>query len=487
MPRQETILSVFVASPSDVDEERNRLEDVIREFNKLWSRQLGIRLELIRWETDAYPSFGEDPQSVINAQIPEDFDLFIGIMWYRFGTRTARAGSGTVEEFRRAKDRYDADPDSLQIMIYFKDSPAPVSPTQLDADQLAEVSGFRSGLGKEGGLYWTFQTPEDFEQLVRIHLTKYIQAWQSRNDISQPLAASAEEPTTTEQTLEQSEDEEVGLLDLVEQFEDGFSTVQEITERIASATEEIGDKMNARAEEMSAFASGPDSDNPRAAKRLISNAAGDMDQYVHRIESELPLFSQHLDAGLGALTQAAALSIDYNFEREDLEQAKETLETVSMLRKTMNDTEVQLEYFRQTVASLPRMTTALNRSRRAMVNVIERLIDDLRGGQLMLQEAEATFASSINGKIPIAKKPNGTIELSTDQVNILKQLAFFEGNTVTAETLAHSMSENVTRVKYHLAKLVEGENVYDSLSMGSQPEYSIADRGREYLVEHDLL
>ena len=456
MPRQETILSVFVASPNDVDEERNRLEDVIREFNKLWSRHLRIRLELIRWETDAFPSFGEDPQSVINAQIPEDFDLFIGIMWYRFGTPTARAGSGTVEEFRHAKDRYDADPDSLQIMIYFKDSPAPVSPTQLDADQLAEVSRFRSGLGKEGGLYWTFQTSEDFEQLVRIHLTKYIQAWQSRNHISQPPAASAEEPTNTEQTLDQSEDEEVGLLDLVEQFADGFSTVQEITERITSATEEIGAKINARVDEMSKFASGPDANNPRAGKRLIAKAAGDMDQYVHRIESELPLFSQQLDAGIRALTQAAALSIDSSFNREDLEQTKETLETVRMLSTTMNDTENQIEYFRQTVASLPRMTTVLNRSRRAMVKVLQRLIDDLRGGQVMLQEAETTFASSVNGNISAARKPTVEKELNAAQVNIIKALALFEGKTVTAATLAHSTGENVTRVKHYLTQLVKG-------------------------------
>ncbi len=392
MPRQETILSVFVASPNDVDEERNRLEDVIRELNKLWSRQIRIRLELIRWETDAYPSFGEDPQSVINAQIPEDFDLFIGIMWYRFGTPTIREESGTVEEFRRAKDRFDADPDSLQIMIYFKDSPAPVSPTQLDADQLGKVSRLRSSLGNEGGLYWTFQTSDDFEKLVRIHLTKYIQAWQAKNDITEPLAASAEEITTTEQAIDQPENDEVGLLDLVEQFEDSFSTVQEITERIASATAEIGDKINARADEMSKFASGSDANNHRAGKRLIAKAAGDMDQYVHRIESEFPLFSQQLDAGLRALTQAAALSIDYSFNGDDLEQTKETLATVRMLSETMNDTENQLEYFRQTVASLPRMTTVLNRSRRAMVNVLQRLIDDLRGGQVMLQEAETTFA-----------------------------------------------------------------------------------------------
>jgi len=60
MARQETILSVFVASPSDVDEERNRLEEVIRDLNTAWARELGIRLELVHWETHAYPSFGED-------------------------------------------------------------------------------------------------------------------------------------------------------------------------------------------------------------------------------------------------------------------------------------------------------------------------------------------------------------------------------------------------------------------------------------------
>ena len=177
MARQETILSIFVSSPSDVDEERNRLEDVIRELNVTWSRDLGIRLELIRWETHAFPRFGEDPQAVINEQIPQDFDLFIGLMWYKFGTPTGRAGSGTVEEFQRAKERYDADPDALQLMIYFKDAPAPVPPTQLDHKQMTSVSKFRSSLDKVGGLYWSFQTIDEFEGLVRLHLSRHVQAW----------------------------------------------------------------------------------------------------------------------------------------------------------------------------------------------------------------------------------------------------------------------------------------------------------------------
>ena len=487
MARKETILSVLVASPSDVEEERNRLDGVIRELNTAWARHLGIRLELIRWETHAYPSFGDDPQAVINEQMPQDFDLFIGIMWYRFGTPTGRAGSGTVEEFQRAKDRYDANPDALQLMIYFKDLPASVPPTQLDAKQLESVAKFRSSLGDEGGLYWTFQTFDDFEKLVRSHLTKYIQAWQSRNNIPRPSSASEDKITTTEDASNQDGDDEIGLLDLMEQFEDEFSTLGEITQRIASATTEIGEKMNARTAETTEFSAGPDAQNRKAVKRLVAKAAADMDQYVHRMESELPLFNRHLNAGLNAPTRVPALSIEFNIEKKDLEQVRDNVRSIREFRDTMRTTENQLDFFRETVATMPRMTTVLNRSKRAMVNVIQRLIDELRGAQVMAREAETSFSLIVNDKSPAATGPMVANELNTEQINILKKLAEFEGNEVTAETVAYSIRKNVTRVKYYLSQLVDREYVYDILTVGEGPKYAIADRGREYLVVHDLI
>ena len=152
MARQEHVLSVFVASPIDVEAERGKLEDVIRELNVTWSREIGVRLDLVRWETHAYPGIGADAQDVINEQMPDDCDLFVGIMWCRYGTPTARADSGTVEEFERAKARYDNDPNSIRVMVYFKDEPIP--PSRLDPEQLAKVNAFRNSLGDEGALYW---------------------------------------------------------------------------------------------------------------------------------------------------------------------------------------------------------------------------------------------------------------------------------------------------------------------------------------------
>src|SRR5215207_5556058 len=98
MPTQITNLKVFVASPSDVIDERIILEQVTNELNKLIGAGLGVRLELVKWETDSYPGLGDDAQAVINEQIGDDYDIFIGILWTRFGTPTTRDKSGTAEE-----------------------------------------------------------------------------------------------------------------------------------------------------------------------------------------------------------------------------------------------------------------------------------------------------------------------------------------------------------------------------------------------------
>lgn len=392
MARQETILSVFVASPSDVDEERNRLEEVIRELNTAWARELGIRLDLVRWETHAYPGFGEDPQSVINAQVPDDFDLFIGIMWYKFGTPTNRAGSGTLEEFQRAKERFERNPSALQLMIYFKDAPAPLPPSKLDPEQITKISQFRSCLGKEGGLYWCFSNEDEFEKLIRLHLARHVQAWRSKNET--PISTKGDSTISKNEAkkcIPTVQDDEPGLLDLMEQFEDEFDTLKEITERIAAATADIGEKMRERTEEINQFQSGPDSANRKTAKRLITKAAADIEQYVHRIDAELPLFNQHLNVGMNALIQASQIAVELTVATEGLDQARANIENVRDLHENFTSLEESILNFQGSVASLPKMTTTLNRAKRSAVSVLQRLIEEIRGGQTMAREAELSF------------------------------------------------------------------------------------------------
>ena len=65
------ILRIVVASPGDVQPERDALPVVIDELNKGIADEKGLRLELSRWETDSHPGFHTDGSSPLPYDQPE--------------------------------------------------------------------------------------------------------------------------------------------------------------------------------------------------------------------------------------------------------------------------------------------------------------------------------------------------------------------------------------------------------------------------------
>ena len=51
MTTMQRIIRILVASPSDVQPERDALGEVVQEFNHTWGEYLQVRLDLVRWET----------------------------------------------------------------------------------------------------------------------------------------------------------------------------------------------------------------------------------------------------------------------------------------------------------------------------------------------------------------------------------------------------------------------------------------------------
>lgn len=402
MPRQETILTVFVASPSDVEEERNRLEDVVSELNISWARTTGVRLDLVRWETHAYPGVGQDAQDVINTQIPDDYDLFIGLMWYRFGTPTGRAGSGTAEEFQRAKARFDQDKSAVKLMIYFKDAPPPLAPSKLDTEQLRQVTEFRSRLGTEGGLYWSFRSADEFQSLVRLHLTRQVQAWCSthlHNVKSQDTGDTKARPDPTAALNSGTDSEEdVGLLDLMEQLEDDVEEFANVMNRIGSATLELGERTTTRSNEIDHFMSGPDAKNRSTARRLISKSASDMDHFVHQMYAELPMLKKYLSSIMNALIRIAEMSSDFEAGGENIAQLVQNQRSINELRDSLATARNSAAAFQEKVSSLPRISSELNRAKKSVKEVLQKIIDELDRSQTMASEADASFRKLLGGE-----------------------------------------------------------------------------------------
>lgn len=182
MPKRKAqVLKILIASPSDVKEERRLCEDVIEEFNHSIGPSLNVVLMVLNWEKDSYPGLGADSQDVINRQLGEDFNIFIGIMWTRFGTPTGRAESGTEEEFERAYRKCKEDPEQRAIMFYFSDAPVP--PSQINTQQLSKINRFRSKLRRYGVYYWLYTDRGAFPRLLLRHITQQVTEWQKDSKI----------------------------------------------------------------------------------------------------------------------------------------------------------------------------------------------------------------------------------------------------------------------------------------------------------------
>lgn len=162
---------IVVASPGDVQAERNSLQGVLDELNEGVAGLLGYELKLWRWETDAYPGFhakGAQGQIDEIMQI-EEADIVIGIFWERLGTPVADAQSGTEHELRKAIEAWRKQ-SRPHVMLYFNKQAV----KNADAGQLLALQHFKGSFQSEG-LRWDYPSKGEFPNVVRRHLSRLLQ------------------------------------------------------------------------------------------------------------------------------------------------------------------------------------------------------------------------------------------------------------------------------------------------------------------------
>ncbi|MCK4814557.1 DUF4062 domain-containing protein, partial [bacterium] len=166
------IIRAFLASPGDLQDERKAIREVIKEFNETWADELGFQVELIGWE-ETISGYGR-PQHLINQDV-DRCDLFLGMMWKRWGTPPDEEGkftSGFHEEFERSIKRRK-ESGKPEICLFFKEIDEEFMVDR--GPDLINVLEFRDKIISEKSiLFQNFSNIREIEGLIRKSISHYV-------------------------------------------------------------------------------------------------------------------------------------------------------------------------------------------------------------------------------------------------------------------------------------------------------------------------
>jgi hypothetical protein len=181
-------IRIFLSCPGDLREEKDAVAQIVSDANDTWARRFNCKLSFWDWQGSSQSRItGEDAQTELFRQLGI-YEIYIGIMWGRFGTPTKHAGSGTIEEFGKARYLNRISSGSLPLLkFFFKTAPIRLRSTA-DLEQYSQVLEFRTEVQKNG-LVETFESIGDFKYQLCISLIRTIEEFIGRTNeiITKPV------------------------------------------------------------------------------------------------------------------------------------------------------------------------------------------------------------------------------------------------------------------------------------------------------------
>jgi tetratricopeptide (TPR) repeat protein len=177
-----------------MEAERAKVEIAAKMLEPL-AEHLDITLDVKDWRA-AVPDMGIAEKVILDQLKPTKWDVFIGMLWHRFGTptgdtdpQTQRAyWSGVEQEFKDAY-RLWKEHGTPRIMMYRCTRAVPLD--DIDPEQYQRVKEFFAQFdpikGAHPGLFQTFDTAEAFERLLLDNLQRLLIAYSEKTS-GKPVA-----------------------------------------------------------------------------------------------------------------------------------------------------------------------------------------------------------------------------------------------------------------------------------------------------------
>ena len=158
---QANCYNVMIVSPSDVQEERKIIRDVLYQWNEQNSRFRNIVFSVLGYDINACPDSGAHPQESLNHQLLEAADIIIAVFWTKLGTPTKEYSSGSVEEI----SKHIAS--GKKAWVYFSNKEIP--PQNIDPEQYSKLQEYKKGI--QGNFFYKeFSSLTEFEKMLQGHI-----------------------------------------------------------------------------------------------------------------------------------------------------------------------------------------------------------------------------------------------------------------------------------------------------------------------------
>jgi len=381
------ILRIFLASPGDVKAEREMIFALKDDLDLLIGKDKDIKFEIINWERNTYPGKGDDAQDVINGQIKDDYDIFLGIFWQRFGTPTNRYESGSLEEYERAKIKFDLDPENTHILMYFKNQEADIY--KVDIEQFKKVKEFRDKIANEDGIYYSmFEKTEDLKTQLQLNLANLIREKFIKKEILQEqdkvddlkLIDKGEQFDKYELLAKKIDkgDYNIHHLNLEEDVEKINNHLYDLASTSSSITTIMTFLTSKTRERVKQFKTNNNIKDEKfrmiRAKKISNDYATDLDRYSEDIENIMPEFKTSINNVINTYSEVILKTINEEEIQKDITKnipdlinsIEGTLESIADLLKAFMDSKIYLT---------SKFSSAKRRSELATNNIFKEFIN----------------------------------------------------------------------------------------------------------------
>jgi hypothetical protein len=184
--------------------------------------------------------------------------------------------------------------------------------------------------------------------------------------------------TEREVRLETDEREEKGIWDFAVDGEKSVKDITECTVVITEATQEIGEKLRQRTEEVQRITQSGGPGIASQVNKLATTVAMEMIQYAERLEKKQPRFHdawESFDQNASGLIQTMRIRTE-----EDREKALEFRSSVDRLRSEIRVAVDGAQAYRAAIARMEGISRDVNRASKRVAHILGLLISDLEAG-----------------------------------------------------------------------------------------------------------